>query len=53
MFLDFLEDEAVKIWKDGLKDLFALVKYDGLWLSINEATGACDGECPKGKSGWY
>ena len=48
VFLDFLEDEAISIWKAGIKDLFALVPFDGLWLGMNEATGSCDGECPKG-----
>jgi len=48
VFLDFLEAEALAIWKAGIKDLFGLVPFDGLWLGMNEATGACDGECPKG-----
>lgn len=28
--------------------MFALVPFDGLWLGMNEATGSCNGECPKG-----
>ena len=50
MFLDFMEDQAVQIWKADIKDLFQLVAFDGLWLGMNEATGSCNGECPKGLS---
>ena len=43
VFLDWLEQEAVDIWKKGLDDLIQLVHYEGIWLSNNEATGACSG----------
>ena len=46
VFLDFLEQEANDIWKKGLNDLLEIVGYDGIWLSNNEATGVCNGECP-------
>lgn len=49
VFLDFFSDEAAKIWSTGLKDLYELVPYDGLWLDMNEVTGFCDGECPEYK----
>ena len=50
VFLDWLEEEAVEIWKKGLDDLMELVHYDGIWHSNNEATGACSGECPSTSS---
>jgi len=43
--LDFFNDAAIGIWKDGLNDLFDLVPYDGIWLDLNEASGDCNGEC--------
>ena len=48
VFLDFWDEDAKRIWADGLKDLYDKVPYDGLWLDMNEATTFCDGECPKG-----
>jgi alpha-glucosidase len=48
VFLDFLSPNATKIWEEGLKDLYDLVPYDGLWLDMNEICSFCDGECPDG-----
>jgi alpha-glucosidase (family GH31 glycosyl hydrolase) len=48
VFLDFMNEQAAMIWKDGINNLYDLVNYDGLWLDMNEATGFCDGECPNG-----
>lgn len=46
VFLDFFDDDAAKIWEQGLSDLHQLVSYDGLWLDMNEICAFCDGECP-------
>lgn len=51
VFLDFMDGNSTQIWQDGLKALqsqFGSGSYDGIWLDMNEATGACDGECPSG-----
>lgn len=45
VFLDFFNQTAIEIWKQGLNDLWATVPYDGIWLDLNEASGDCDGEC--------
>lgn len=46
VFLDWFSQNSKTIWAQGLKDLYNLVPYDGLWLDMNEATGFCNGECP-------
>lgn len=48
VFLDFFHDDGVRIWGDGLSNLFDLAPFDALSLENNEATGQCDGECPMG-----
>ena len=48
MFIDFFNKDGVDVWEGGLKDLYDLVPYNGLWLDMNEATGFCNGECPDG-----
>jgi maltase-glucoamylase len=46
VFLDFFNDKAIDIWKNGLKDLYSQVEFDGLWLDTNELKSQCEGECP-------
>jgi alpha-glucosidase (family GH31 glycosyl hydrolase) len=46
VFLDFFAKESADVWNAGLKDLYDLVPYDGIWLDMNEITGFCNGECP-------
>jgi|TARA_B110000285_G_C15131559_1_gene623921 alpha-glucosidase len=45
VFLDFFDQGAIDIWKQGLNALWAEVPYDGIWLDLNEASGDCNGEC--------
>jgi alpha-glucosidase (family GH31 glycosyl hydrolase) len=45
VFLDFFNQGAIDIWKQGLNDLWDSVPYDGIWLDLNEASGDCNGEC--------
>ena len=47
VFLDWFNDEVTTVWNQGLKDLYAKLPFDGLWLDMNEVTGFCNGECPK------
>lgn len=49
VFLDFFDDAAKEVWGQGLRDLYQIIPYDGIWLDMNEATGFCNGECPDGK----
>lgn len=46
VFLDWFNDQVVNVWNEGLKDLYAKLPFDGLWLDMNEVTGFCNGECP-------
>ena len=48
VFLDFFANGTKDVWGQGLRDLYDLIPYDGLWLDMNEATGFCNGECPSG-----
>jgi len=48
VFLDFFHTDGVRIWGNGLSNLYDLVPYDALSLENNEASGQCDGECPNG-----
>ena len=35
-FVDFLSDKSFDFWKKGLDTLYTLVKFDGIWLDMNE-----------------
>lgn len=37
-FLDFFQEKARDIWKEGLSDLYDKTKFDGIWLDMNEVT---------------
>jgi alpha-glucosidase (family GH31 glycosyl hydrolase) len=41
----WMNPNASSIWQMGLSDLYAQVKFDGLWIDMNEASNFCDGEC--------
>jgi len=45
MFLDFFANGTKDLWIQGLQDLYTQVKFDGVWLDVNEPTGSCNGEC--------
>lgn len=47
VYFDFFSDTSIGIWGTGLdKTWVENMNYDGIWLSNNEATTICDGECP-------
>lgn len=48
VFLDWFNPESQNIWNGAMTHLYNNTNFDGLWLDMNEATGACNGECPDG-----
>ena len=44
VFLDWFNENSADVWKAGLGDLYEKLKYDGLWLDMNEVTGFCNGD---------
>eukprot|EP01022_Parablepharisma_sp_SALTPOND_P023119 TRINITY_DN47_c0_g3_i5.p1 TRINITY_DN47_c0_g3~~TRINITY_DN47_c0_g3_i5.p1 ORF type:complete len:1831 (+),score=197.47 TRINITY_DN47_c0_g3_i5:4228-9720(+) len=45
VWLDFFVRDALLVWAGGLHDLKDLSEFDGIWISENEVTHMCDGEC--------
>jgi alpha-glucosidase len=52
LFPDYFQSATSTFWQGGLSDLYKLVEFDGVWLDMNEVTGFCNGECPKGVPRW-
>jgi len=50
VWLDFFLHDALLVWATGLNDLHDLTDFDGIWISENEVTSLCDGECRQGVS---
>jgi alpha-glucosidase (family GH31 glycosyl hydrolase) len=48
VFLDWFHSDAKKVWSKGLTDLYAQMKFDGIWLDMNEVTGFCNGAATDG-----
>ena len=36
VFPDFFLDQGVELWKYGMETYYQIIKYDGLWLDMNE-----------------
>ena len=64
VFPDFLNPKIKKFWFTGLEDYYRLIKYDGIWLDMNEPANLlenspCIGEvanrkeCTKDKNKFY
>ena len=64
VFPDFLNPKIKKFWFTGLDDYYRLIKYDGIWLDMNEPANLlenspCIGEvanqkeCTKDKNKFY
>lgn len=48
-FVDYLAPNGTKYWMEGLQDLHNLVKFDGIWIDMNEPSNfdnCAFGECP-------
>eukprot|EP01022_Parablepharisma_sp_SALTPOND_P033469 TRINITY_DN887_c0_g1_i1.p1 TRINITY_DN887_c0_g1~~TRINITY_DN887_c0_g1_i1.p1 ORF type:complete len:1932 (-),score=137.28 TRINITY_DN887_c0_g1_i1:11681-17392(-) len=50
VWLDFFTHEALLVWAEGMHDLKDLSDFDGVWISENEISNDCDGECRKATS---
>jgi alpha-glucosidase (family GH31 glycosyl hydrolase) len=46
VFPDFFHPNASKYWSEMFEVLYEDVKFDGIWLDMNEGSSFCDGECP-------
>jgi alpha-glucosidase len=44
VFMDWLNNECQDVWGQGLKDLYEIFPYDGLWLDMNEPSAFRNGE---------
>eukprot|EP01017_Pseudomicrothorax_dubius_P024718 TRINITY_DN2625_c0_g1_i6.p1 TRINITY_DN2625_c0_g1~~TRINITY_DN2625_c0_g1_i6.p1 ORF type:complete len:880 (+),score=183.67 TRINITY_DN2625_c0_g1_i6:118-2757(+) len=44
-FPDWFKPETEKYWSDMLKRFHELLKWNGLWLDMNEVANFCNGEC--------
>jgi len=50
VYPDFTNYDAAKqFWHTGLSDLYSNIKYDGIWLDMNEPSGFNDGEILDGE----
>ena len=47
VFPDFSHPNATSYWIDQLTKFNSLIKFDGLWLDMNEASNFCKGGCFK------
>eukprot|EP01022_Parablepharisma_sp_SALTPOND_P008024 TRINITY_DN135087_c3_g1_i1.p1 TRINITY_DN135087_c3_g1~~TRINITY_DN135087_c3_g1_i1.p1 ORF type:complete len:1866 (+),score=156.31 TRINITY_DN135087_c3_g1_i1:1756-7353(+) len=45
VWLDFFMHEALLVWSEGLNDYYELTGLDGIWISMNEPSHNCNGEC--------
>ena len=47
IFPDFFNPDIDKLWDKGLQNYFSEIKYDGIWLDMNEISSLDkDGVCP-------
>ena len=44
-FVDFFNPNASKYWGDMLQLLYSKIKFDGIWLDMNEVSNFCNGPC--------
>jgi len=44
-FPDFFNPAGVSFWKQQLQDWYNVVKFDGIWIDMNEISNFCNGNC--------
>jgi len=44
-FVDFYHPGSIQYWSDMLNNLYGKIKFDGIWLDMNELANFCDGAC--------
>jgi alpha-glucosidase len=44
VFVDWYNDKCMNVWSTGLRDLYDIVNYDGIWIDMNEPTTFWHGE---------
>lgn len=49
VFPDFLSENIQKYWTKVFKDWYQQIKFDGIWLDMNEVSSFCVGSCGSGK----
>lgn len=49
VFPDFLAKNTQKYWNKVFKDWYNDIKFDGIWLDMNEVSSFCVGSCGTGK----
>lgn len=49
VFPDFLANNTFEWWKKTFKDWYEQIKFDGIWLDMNEVSSFCVGSCGSGK----
>jgi len=45
VWLDFFADRSLQVWAGGIMDLHDLTGLDGIWITDNEISNKCNGEC--------
>ena len=64
LYPDFMNPKVEEFWNQGLTNYYKIIKYDGIWLDMNEPTslleeGKCigeivsDSECVKERNAYY
>lgn len=45
VYVDWLNKDAEQYWMTEMKTFYDKLKFDGLWIDMNEASNFCDGYC--------
>ncbi len=50
-FPNFYQGKMQELWRSGVKAFAQATGFDGLWLTMNEFSQECNGQCPAGSQG--